>query len=74
MAGGRKGTVYENAQAFNKVYDLYGISLTSTDEGLLKLRSPPNNDIVALCGIGRAVPIYRPIPDIAEGAMQKAAL
>ncbi len=36
--------------------------------------SPFNSDIVAFGGIDREVPIYRPIPDIVEGALQKAAL
>ncbi len=40
----------------------------------MKWKSPSNNDVVAFGGIDREVPIYRPIPEIVEGALQKVAL
>ncbi len=42
--------------------------------GQLKWRCPSNNDVVAFRGIDGEVPIYRPIPHIVEGALQKIAL
>ncbi len=40
----------------------------------MKWRNPSNSDVVALGGIDREVPIYRPIPDIVDRALQKARL
>ncbi len=34
--------------------------------------SPSNSDVVAFGAFDREVPIYRPIPDIVEGALQRS--
>ncbi len=39
-----------------------------------KNKSPSNSGIVAFRGIDRKVPIYPKLLDIAEGALQRAAL
>ncbi len=74
MDEGWEGIAHENAQVLNNVCDLYGIARISSGKGQLKWMSPFNSDIIAFVGIDREVPIYRPIPDIVEGALQKAAL
>ncbi len=38
----------------------------------MKWRGPSNSDVVAFGGIDREVPIYRPIPDIVEGARKRS--
>ncbi len=69
-----KNIVHEDAQVFNSVCDPYGITRTSSGKGYLKWRSPSNSDVVAFGGIDMEVRIYRPIPGIAEGALQKFSL
>ncbi len=72
--GGLEGIVHENVQVFNNVFDLYGISRTSSGKGWYKWSSSSSSYVVAFSGIDREVPIYRPIPDIVEAALQKVAL
>ncbi len=74
MDGGWEGIVHDSAQVFNSACDLYGVARTSSGKRSLKCRSPSNSDVVLFGGIDREVPIYRPIQDIADGALQKVAL
>ncbi len=66
--------VYENTQIFNNVCDLCEIARTFSWLGVFEEEVPSNNDVVAFRGIDREIPIYRPIPGIVEGSLQKVAL
>ncbi len=57
---------HEGTLVFNNVWNCSNFQL--------KWRSPSNSDAVAFDWIDRAVLIYRLIPDIVEGALQKVAL
>ncbi len=41
---------------------------------MIEVEEPANSDVAAFGGITREVPIYRPIPDIVEEALQEVAL